>query len=215
MCHRMIAVVAPHAHKLLGDDSAIIPLRVSVAVQKKKALRKKEEDEAVDLSFLEAEAASAAAASASAHHGSRAQRGAVAEAALEKREQDAAAKQARHAFPHLCSQSGHFTAVHSMQRICEAASARGGLFAVDIGQGHCMLLRIQRSGPEGRAVISQHCTACRRPVKLAALMAACLLWASVRGAEWYLGYGEEHLRAGCGSAGIRTRWRRRTTPRWR
>ena len=32
-----------------------------------------------------------------------------------------------------------------------------------------------------RAVVSQHCTACRRPVKLAALMAARLLWALVMG----------------------------------
>ncbi len=62
-------------------------------MQKKKALRKREE-EPVDLSFLEAEAASAAA-DISADHGSRAQRGAVAEAQLAKREQDAADKQAR------------------------------------------------------------------------------------------------------------------------
>ena len=80
---------------------------MSVAVQKKKALRKKEEEGPADLSFLEAEAASAAAASASADHGSRAQRGAVAEAVLEKREQEAAAKQARHALSHLHSQRGH------------------------------------------------------------------------------------------------------------
>ena len=120
----------------------------------------------MDLSFLEAEAASAAAASASADHGSRAQRGAIAEAALEKREQDAAAKQARHAFPHLYSQSGRFTALHSMQETCEAGCADGGSFAVGIGHGWCMLLMIQRS-------------------------------------------------AGCCSAGIRMRWRRPTTPRWR
>ena len=63
-------------------------------VQKKKALRKREEEEPVDLSFLEAEAASAAAG-ASADHGSRAQRGAIAEAQQAKREQDAATKQAR------------------------------------------------------------------------------------------------------------------------
>ena len=61
--------------------------------QKKKALRKREEDSA-DLSFLEEEAASAAAASVD--HGSRAQRGAIAEAAQAKREQDAAEKQARY-----------------------------------------------------------------------------------------------------------------------
>ena len=48
----------------------------------------------MDLSFLEAEAASAAAG-ASADHGSRSQRGAVAEAQQAKREEDAAAKQAR------------------------------------------------------------------------------------------------------------------------
>lgn len=148
------------------QDPASQSLRMSVAMQKKKALRKKEEEEPVDLSFLEAEAASAAAASASADHGSRAQRGAIAEAALEKREQDAAAKQARHAFPHLYSQSGRFTALHSMQETCEAGCADGGSFAVGIGHGWCMLLMIQRS-------------------------------------------------AGCCSAGIRMRWRRPTTPRWR
>ena len=43
------------------QDSASQSLRMSVAMQKKKALRKKEEEEPVDLSFLEAEAASAAA----------------------------------------------------------------------------------------------------------------------------------------------------------
>ena len=67
-------------------------------LQKKKALRKREEEEAVDLSFLEAEAASAVAG-ASADHGSRAQRGAIAEAQQAKREQDAAAKQARRVEP--------------------------------------------------------------------------------------------------------------------
>ena len=109
-----------------------IHLEYSWPVQKKKALRKKEE-EPVDLSFLEAEAASAAAASASADHGSRAQRGAVAEAALERREQDAAAKQARHALSHLRSQKHRFTAVHSMQVICEAGCPGGGLSAAGIG----------------------------------------------------------------------------------
>ncbi len=69
-------------------------LTVTHVLQKKKALRKREEEEPVDLSFLEAEAASAAAG-ASADHGSRAQRGAIAEAQQAKREQDAAAKQAR------------------------------------------------------------------------------------------------------------------------
>ena len=103
-----LAAVAPHAHitSLVWSDlagksahDALNPL--PLAAQKKKALRKREEEETADLSFLEAEAAAAAAASASADHGSRAQRGAVAEAALERREQDAAAKQARHALSHL------------------------------------------------------------------------------------------------------------------
>ena len=109
---------------------------MSVAAQKKKALRKKEEEEPVDLSFLEAEAASAAAASASADHGSRAQRGAIAEAAMEKREQDAAAKQARHAFSHLCSQRGQVVAVESTHGYCEGGSCRWQCICC----GHCSRL---------------------------------------------------------------------------
>ena len=110
----------------------------------------------MDLSFLEAEAASAAAANASADHGSRAQRGAVAEAALEKREQDAAAKQARHALSHLYIQRNSVAAVCSTHGYCEAGCADGSLSAVGTGQGCCMLLRTWRAAPDGRVGLSRY-----------------------------------------------------------
>lgn len=88
-----IDVARSEAKRVVRGRSVRAATHNSVA-QKKKALRKREEEEPVDLSFLEAEAASAAAG-ASADHGSRAQRGAIAEAQQAKREQDAAAKQTR------------------------------------------------------------------------------------------------------------------------